>query len=578
MKKIMILQGILALLLVVSFSACDEMIGPPRTDLQVSIMMNPDRVFHTDGIQITLTASRADAHIYYTIDGSNPMLAANDNRIRYVAPFTLNPPPDAPAGHVRLRWWAGAPGLPITAFMGDQRDFQIFQPAGIPDVGGTVYGSYDYVYYLHGVPCLRTVTARLTVTGGYITEVHLATTYPGGDSDKYWDIAEPFVIDFLQTMNSTVLHPDVTTGATTTVRALLAAARDALDVAISWTAEARGSPTTQAIDFTFDSAVALTQNLITITPPGRVSVIPGALSGSGTEWSLAIENVVTPGIITISIDKMGITANRRVVVIADGVTTPTVHRVYLDIGEDSLEWFDIVEDGQTLPALPPNPTRENYNFDGWFTNADRTTPFLLTYPIIRDTTLYARWVPVDHTVTFNMGGAAAIPSVTVQHGGTVSRPFDPVRAGYTFGGWFANAIFTIPFDFTAPITANTTIFARWQAEDAILGFTGHRTGRVYSGGAAGYAWIYNNYIAVTVYWVNGIIVGLTFAHNESEDYFNRLMEPWRDFIINLHGPSLAPMLPMRTTPNDIVDAFTGSTLSFNGLILATQAALDQPRD
>ena len=50
--------------------------------------------------------------------------------------------------------------------------------------------------------------------------------------------------------------------------------------------------------------------------------------------------------------------------------------------------------------------------------------------------------------------------ITILEGDTVSLD-NPLFDGYVFMGWFADEVFTAAFDFTAPITADTTIYAKF---------------------------------------------------------------------------------------------------------------------
>jgi len=73
-------------------------------------------------------------------------------------------------------------------------------------------------------------------------------------------------------------------------------------------------------------------------------------------------------------------------------------------------------------------------------------------------------LPGDHhTVTFNLhGGTGSFPlTQTVPNNGTATAPTpDPTRSGYTFAGWYTAATGGVRFNFSTPITANTTIHAR----------------------------------------------------------------------------------------------------------------------
>jgi uncharacterized repeat protein (TIGR02543 family) len=55
-----------------------------------------------------------------------------------------------------------------------------------------------------------------------------------------------------------------------------------------------------------------------------------------------------------------------------------------------------------------------------------------------------------------------VSSQKVNSGNKAVKPSDPKRSGYTFGGWYANFTCTTVFDFNTAITANTTVYAKWN--------------------------------------------------------------------------------------------------------------------
>ena len=67
------------------------------------------------------------------------------------------------------------------------------------------------------------------------------------------------------------------------------------------------------------------------------------------------------------------------------------------------------------------------------------------------------------TVRFETNGAAAVKSQTVPKGGTATALSAPVKDGYQFGGWYLDANFTKAYDFTAKVTENITLYAKWNA-------------------------------------------------------------------------------------------------------------------
>ena len=67
---------------------------------------------------------------------------------------------------------------------------------------------------------------------------------------------------------------------------------------------------------------------------------------------------------------------------------------------------------------------------------------------------------VTYTVTFK-DGDTALSTATVNDGGKVAKPADPIKEGFTFDGWYADAECNVAFDFNQVITANTTIYAKF---------------------------------------------------------------------------------------------------------------------
>ncbi|MEY8359795.1 InlB B-repeat-containing protein [Anaerotruncus colihominis] len=120
-----------------------------------------------------------------------------------------------------------------------------------------------------------------------------------------------------------------------------------------------------------------------------------------------------------------------------------------------------------------DPIREEYTFEGWNTSADGTGDAidLASKVFTADATLYAQWkeAPVEPvaevTVTFDLNyeGAPAAAQVKADKNGRVTYA-DPIREGYEFRGWYANANGTgDPIDLsTATFTVDTTLYAQWM--------------------------------------------------------------------------------------------------------------------
>ena len=66
-----------------------------------------------------------------------------------------------------------------------------------------------------------------------------------------------------------------------------------------------------------------------------------------------------------------------------------------------------------------------------------------------------------HTVTFVSNGGSDVPSQKVEHEKTATKPADPTRFGYTFDAWYTDGTYTTKYDFSTPVTADITLYAKW---------------------------------------------------------------------------------------------------------------------
>ena len=108
-----------------------------------------------------------------------------------------------------------------------------------------------------------------------------------------------------------------------------------------------------------------------------------------------------------------------------------------------------------------------YRFAGWYTDGEFPTEakfyFDGTMPAY-DIDLFAKWEPVDYTVTFDSNGGSAVePATGIPYGSTVSKPENPVREGYVFLGW---TLEEHPYGFSSAVKEDITLVAQWRSVDA----------------------------------------------------------------------------------------------------------------
>lgn len=116
------------------------------------------------------------------------------------------------------------------------------------------------------------------------------------------------------------------------------------------------------------------------------------------------------------------------------------------------------------PGYPEE--REGYVFVGWCSDEALTRAFDFDTLVTEDTTVYAKWKEVVYTLTFNAAGGSAVdPVVDLKKGVAVTMPTDPVKEGYTFGGWYTDKGCTKLFDPTKGVKKNTVLYAKWEAPE-----------------------------------------------------------------------------------------------------------------
>ena len=119
------------------------------------------------------------------------------------------------------------------------------------------------------------------------------------------------------------------------------------------------------------------------------------------------------------------------------------------------------------PAVMPmvSPSAAGYSFTGWYCDEDCTKVYDFNTPITRKTVIYAGWLNESaafFTVSFNMmEHGEAIAPVKVESGKKLPRPVDPEEAGMEFGGWYTEEECRNAYDFSAAVTQDLTLFAKW---------------------------------------------------------------------------------------------------------------------
>jgi uncharacterized repeat protein (TIGR02543 family) len=116
------------------------------------------------------------------------------------------------------------------------------------------------------------------------------------------------------------------------------------------------------------------------------------------------------------------------------------------------------------------PTRDKYQFLGWFTSSDYTTPITFINPseLKAPIELYAKWekLLINYTITYELNGGELPDGApeTFTELEEVELPV-PTRESYLFEGWFTNPEFTGEAVTKIPVgtESNQVFYAKWKA-------------------------------------------------------------------------------------------------------------------
>ena len=140
----------------------------------------------------------------------------------------------------------------------------------------------------------------------------------------------------------------------------------------------------------------------------------------------------------------------------------------------SINTFAQVTEGSLIP-LPTTPTKDGYTFIGWYVDNECKTPWNFdTDKIYSNMTLYGGWevyvppVPPDCNITFKPNNGEPDTTIVVLTGEFIPRPTTPIKAGYTFIGWYTDEACTTAWNFEVnKVEDHTVLYGGWEVEHII---------------------------------------------------------------------------------------------------------------
>ena len=160
-----------------------------------------------------------------------------------------------------------------------------------------------------------------------------------------------------------------------------------------------------------------------------------------------------------------------------------VTAVYCAAG--TFEWT-VTVDGESktytaqLPfQFPEDPYRAGYEFLGWATTPDATTPNVNEswLPTREDNTVFGVWRELEYTLTWDANGGQTTTTTTQKYNEEIQPPAtEPTREGYTFGGWYLDANCTTPLASGSKVYGDQTFYAKWTSEPVKVNYYDTRQG------------------------------------------------------------------------------------------------------
>jgi uncharacterized repeat protein (TIGR02543 family) len=131
--------------------------------------------------------------------------------------------------------------------------------------------------------------------------------------------------------------------------------------------------------------------------------------------------------------------------------------------------------GSSVAQPKPDPTKDGYDFTGWFPAASGGTAYDWPHTLVGDVTMHAQWhedSKAQYTITFDSNGGSDVAAITKDVGTKVDKPDNPTKDGYDFTGWFnaasGGAQYTV---WPHELKASVTMHAQWSVNEVEMKIT-----------------------------------------------------------------------------------------------------------
>lgn len=179
------------------------------------------------------------------------------------------------------------------------------------------------------------------------------------------------------------------------------------------------------------------------------------------DYTLLYENNIEPGEAKVTITGIG----NYTGVVEKNFTILPLYDIFFSTGDGTAIPQQRIFEGGLAVKPKDDPICTGHTFGGWYADAECETEYDFSTPVMDNVTIYAKWIAEKYEVSFEVnGGSPAIDSMPVEYGNTISSESVPelIQEGYTFMGWYTDALCAEEYDFDSVVTSAFTLYARWE--------------------------------------------------------------------------------------------------------------------
>ena len=289
-----------------------------------------------------------------------------------------------------------------------------------------------------------------------------------------------------------------------------------------------------------------------------LGIMPAVVIGSGSRFensNVTVSKVQAQNIGIVGLHDLTISGGKTIVTAANGAAMLKAIMVY---GEDNDSGLVLNKAEITTPS-GGKIEQEQFRFGedesspvyrAWFIG-DNSSSIIISPVSSRRSS--GGGGTTQYTVTFETNGGNKIKSVKVNKNGTLSKPTEPTKEGYTFDGWYSDKACKNAYDFGESVTNSITLYAKWIEKTKEPEQETEPTEPVTSkwenpfGDVKKSDWFYN---AVAEVASKGIVAGISDTAYEPNGTLTRAM-----FITMLHRYAGEPVVNFAMSYTDIGESW-----------------------